>query len=63
MKEKGVEVVRDFDEDLPGYFYVLLFIRGGQFYCTPCGRYFKDEESLHKHELCKIHKKKYDFMF
>lgn len=39
----------EIDEDLPGL---------GQFYCTPCARYFHDETTLSNHLLTKDHKRR-----
>jgi hypothetical protein len=37
------------DEDLPGM---------GQHFCTPCSRHFADDDTLKKHEKCKLHKRR-----
>ena len=47
--EIGRKLEFEADEDLPGM---------GQFYCTPCGRHFVNQETLEAHEKSKIHKRR-----
>lgn len=48
-EETGEKLPFEYDEDLPGL---------GQFYCTPCGRHFINEEALLIHQQSKVHKRR-----
>lgn len=48
-KSLGKQIEVEPDEDLPGL---------GQFYCTPCARYFADEKTLATHQTSKLHKRR-----
>ena len=42
------------DDDLPGL---------GQFYCLECARHFDSNDTLDKHKLSKLHKRRWDYCY
>ncbi len=48
-QESGQPLEFEHDEDLPGM---------GQYYCTPCGRHFLNQETLDGHVKSKVHKRR-----